>query len=552
MALASVSAQQFVDVTDPIYVSIDEWERAGFVDMVPDIRPFPRRVLIPILERVVRVAPAAEAARAQEYLDLIGGTGLRQAGAGTSVRGAADSARTNTGATLNFAFEHAGLDGLWDFSGYVLDEDYRTTVPAYVSGAIDTFEDSADLTVRGRPFLLRQSSRFNTSVGTYRNDGRDFYGQAGIMRSAWGPFPTDNAVLGGEAIHHPSFAWYWAGESLSFSWLYNEITATNYLDTGIAGGKHFMFHSLRWRPFSWIDLSYIESVTWGPEWDLRYFLPFHSFFYTQSFSDFGENTMIGLAGTIRLPERVTLDGTLYVDDADFNDLIRFNFAEAKLKASFQAGVAWSPLMPWLRSVRAEYLAVTPYMYTHQDERTAWMDDPEIGGGVADDGDFDPTNAGYQRLLETEGNFQNYTHYGDNLGPVLLPNSDRIALTVSMAPTPMVDIHLVGRMIRHGNASEGQDIDETLANGDLLDDGYDNMDDQTFADETRFLTQETIERVLQGTVEARVTLPVPGMPRSTVALGGGYTLEHVANPGLVAGTEETNQYWLGEIEYRVSY
>lgn len=552
VAAAPLSAQQLVDVNDPLYIYIDEWERAGYLTMVPDVRPYPRRVLIPLLERVRRVAPPAEVARAERYLAILTGEGaLQQASAFTSARAEGPAYRGNTGATLNFAGEYAGLDAIVDFSGYLLDDAYRTSVPAYVNGKLDTFEDQADATIAGRPYLLRQSLRFSNSIGAYRVDGDDFYAQAGIMRSAWGPFPVDNAVLGGQAIHHPSFSWYWAGERLSFSWLYNELTATNFLGDRTFGGKHFMFHNIRWRPFDWIELNFMESVTWGPEWDLRYFLPFHSFFYTQSFSDFGENSMMGAGGTIWLPQSVSLDGTLLVDDASFNDAIRLRLRNSKYKVTAQAGVSWSPLESWLRSLRAEYMLVTPYMYTHQDERENWMDDETIGGGDARDGNFDPNVANYLALLSGSGNFQNYTHFGDNLGPSLLPNSDRLTVSATFSPVPALEVLLRGRMIRHGNASEGEDIDPSIANGDLLDDGYDNDSRQTFVDDTRFLTQSIIERVLQGTIEAALTLPVPGMERSTLAIGAGYTIEHVENPGLVRG-EVLNHFWLAGVEYRLTF
>jgi hypothetical protein len=211
---------------------------------------------------------------------------------------------------------------------------------------------------------------------------------------------------------------------------------------------------------------------------------------------------------------------MYVDDANFNEFAKFNF-DSKFKAAIRAGVIWTPLeQPLLRRVSLDYLAVLPYTYTH-----------DGAGG----------------MYGTEPNFIEYTHQGEPIGPTLEPNSDRTTLSVTVRPVRRLDVTLQGRMIRHGNASEGVEGLGTYAHdGGYFDDGrfyyFYEVDEDTgtgepreilvdtgslsFQEELRFLNQDNIEHTYQAGIDVSYTIP---FSRLRMVLTGGYQFEYIDGP-----------------------
>jgi hypothetical protein len=140
----------------------------------------------------------------------------------------------------------------------------------------------------------------------------------------------------------------------------------------------------------------------------------------------------------------------------------------------------------------------------------------------------------------DANYQNYTHLGENLGPSLEPNSDRINLSVLLEPVDFLKIELNGRYIRHGNGSvEGS---ENVGDGDgsIFDDGFDGVI-CTFQDTTRFMAQDIIEHTLQAGFTADAAFDLGDF---TISGSGGYTLEWIKNKDLVEGTEWNHYFEIG--------
>ena len=203
-----------------------------------------------------------------------------------------------------------------------------------------------------------------------------------------------------------------------------------------------------------------------------------------------------------------LDGAFYVDDWDsFGALsqskgILVNFDSAQDKFALDAVLTYCPPVDLLEKVTLEYLMVTPYTYTH--------------------------SASY------EVNWIMYTNAGQNLGTILEPNSDLLALKVLLLPLPWLNVDLFGRIVRHGNASEGISTgDGTIYDYGFICDGSGGYTPTFVGVPSRFLTQTVIETTVQAGVNVACDFRFD-WGKLTGRLG--YTFEYVWNRDLVAGAD----------------
>ena len=208
------------------------------------------------------------------------------------------------------------------------------------------------------------------------------------------------------------------------------------------------------------------------------------------------------------------------------------------KAAINTEFTWTPMHRYLRRLSLDYLAVTPYTYSHKSKRFS---------------DGDPiSDPNYSEWLAENANYLNYTSYGDTLGPVLDPNSDRLTLKYNARPLPGLDVKLIGRMIRHGNpTAEGYNSDG-VTDGSVYDDGYDDNEEHTFKD-LRFLTQDELEYTFTAGFDLGYTFD---LDPHTIKLLFGYRLEHIRNKmndGYpVKGDNETSHYLMGGFAYSYQF
>ena len=529
----AIFAQISADPLDEIYGWFDIWEGRGYLDQMPVFRPYPENVIMGALERVAMVGDTESRIVAEEWLDRLSGridtewwltqeTRLRntdeyhvKGGIGVTVHG-------RLADTIMASGSIAGL--LLDVEdGELLPEGRRTDW--------DINDDWSEISVAGRSFAAL--SQVNTSFvwGT-----ESLYLHAGIMRRSFGPLHDDGIVLSPYAFQSPGLVTSWHRGNFRFSaglfsltatQLYEENTPFNAdernTDVVAAGdldfvrepeehpGKWVFIQDYRWQALPWLSVAFFESVTWGPRFELAYLMPLKWTFNAQGNVGFADSSKMGLSALVQPRRDVQLPFVVYVDDASFNDLAQFNF-DTKLKLGIHTGVIWTPTHRLLRRVQLDYLALFPYMYTHDGE-----------GGV----------------YEPVPNYTSYTHQGESLGPGLDPNSDRLTLQATFQPLPRLTTTIVGRMIRHANASEGiEDLNLAGHDGSITDDGryyhfqvdgndiYVETGRLSFQDDLRFLNQDNIEYVFQTGVDVAYTIP---LSRTTFVLEAGYQFEYIQGP-----------------------
>jgi hypothetical protein len=505
-------AQLASDPNDRMYVDLKLWEDRGLLRNLPPLKPYPIQLLTKLLGDVQQKGDDQDRALAAGYLKEMGdlidiytvgsSTGRTDFG---SLYGQFTLGGTLQGSILPWVTYSGWLGALVNNGpGSAIQPEYqRSTVDFIYDGAVKPLGPTA--------FVPRVSSASSVAFGS-----DSFYFQAGSIRSSYGPFWGDNAILSPSTPQAGQFSYVFRHDWFTVTEVVLAMSATSNDGTsGPSPNKFLSFHSLEMYPLPWLTFGVFESIVWGGRFELLYTLPFAVYYYAQGLGGFPDNTFIGLSGGIKFPQSVRADFILYVDDAAFNDLIKLHL-NTMMVFSFQAGISWTPNLPLLTRLSLNGIAITPYTYSHTDDL---VDAPAAT------------------------NYLNYTNSGQNIGPSLQPNSLRLEISALSRPVPNLDVSPFLRIILHGNASS--DIPGDPGNGTIFDSGY--YGGATFAPPyslppgvgyTRFLSQPVLEKTLQAGFDTRWYFDT-SLGRMQLSLS--YTFEYILEAGLSPGATALNNY-----------
>ncbi|MDR0389683.1 MAG: hypothetical protein LBH73_06400, partial [Spirochaetaceae bacterium] len=325
-------------------------------------------------------------------------------------------------------------------------------VPGTYSPFPDLVSDTSDI----GPIKILQDWTSALTIGT-----SDFYFQAGLIRSSFGPLYDNGVIVGPQAARTGHFSVNYRRPTWSFEMLWLELVATPSARTEDRRfpDKHFVSHVFTFKPKPELELSFIESVVWGGRIEPLYLLPFNQLFAAQSMADFGDNSFMGILLRWSFAHNAKVLGQFYVDDFHFNDIIRLHI-NSKYKLAGELGLVWAPEKGPFRSLSVDYTAVFPYMYTHMRSLDSATYDDRYPGQLNKDGSS-------KRSYTGQPNYLDYSHAGKNLGVDLDPNTDRVTLRALLRAHPSLDITLLGYFSRHGNASDNR-IASGLMNGNYHD------------------------------------------------------------------------------------
>lgn len=469
-----LEAQPVTDLAGSLYADLRLWQDRGLIHELPALRPYPIQLVRLYLLKVRQDGNSRDQVLADRYLSEMQGRLNASAVVSTEER-------TNLSDT--YEQHHVALELQGSISPVV---SYATEIGEYLLSSLGTNPFFVGNTLlpqyeRSTQNIVNDNSVAPlSSLGLYPRAGvssdlavgtANLYAQAGLIRSSFGPFWGDNAVLSPYAPEAARFSMTWRGKKIAYSSLLQSMSGTN--NEGSGGpyeGKYLILHSLSLYPLSWLRLGIFETALWGPNFDPRYLLPAPTvLFYARGRSS---SSLMGISGGADLPSNVRADLVLYVDDIGFNELIRLDF-NAKFLGALETGVSWTPDFPFLTRLTINNLLVTPYTYAYSHAATTVPTDP---------------------------NYWNYTNDGVSIGPSMEPNSDRIEVEALLRPTVFAEAKLFGRYILHGNASDINGT--TYGNGSIFDQGIANGT-ATFESPglpgvpfTRFLAQPVLERTFQ--------------------------------------------------------
>jgi len=536
-ALPALAQTTISDPSDPIYLQFDSWATRGVLKNLPQLRPYTGAMIDGLLHEVIGVGDRDDAIVAQQWLDTLAVTGVRgradaRADMAIGASGHPDFIAAGPGISLNTLTPGENKLGM---SGHV-----EALVTRGTTGPVTPFGSNyprdigleADSGIGGGLTAMQD-------INTAMTFGDSTIGvQAGYMRGSWGPVFDDGVVVGPQAPASGQFDFSWRGKSMSADVGFyvlqqgftDGVTMTSSTGTlyGLSGDKYLMLHGINWSPTDWMTVGFFESMVWADRIEPLYFLPLSELFTSQSLAGWSDNSFEGISGSLYLPHALRFDAVVYADDFDFSGVLKGHF-DTKWKLAVQGALSWAPPSSYLQRLSVDYTAVGPYTYTH------WASvDGDIGALA-------------------------YTNAGQNFGPALDPDSDRITFkAITMAYNGFQWTGLL-RMIRHGNASAGVNgyngatSASGNASGNLGDPGMFSDGTDIFAggyqtgttpEFFRFLTQSVLEMSYQAGIALNWSNRFAGLGRFDASLS--YLFQYTANGeqaglGPVAGNNSTTSF-----------
>ncbi len=471
-------AQAPIDLFDPFYDDLNIWKTTGLINDCPDVRPYPLQEIKRILDIVIKSGTPNQVRRAKEYQERFFNTSFHFGGM-TSI--GIDLPKKTKALTLSpFAEMNLKLSEILTASAHV-NFSLLTKLPKEEPVGKFLYSNKDFASDQSKVGRFKVLPMFNSGV-TIGNP--EYYFTAGMARTSFGPFADNNLIVGRQAFHAGQFIFVVNKEKFTYNQVLLCLSSTNYQGKGREPEKFFASHMLSYRPLPWISVGIFDSMIYGGRFEPIYLAPFSAFFIGQSIYSFPDNSTLGLTASVKPIKGLKLDMVLLADDLGFNEIIKFK--KSKWRMAGQFGVSYAmPKDHWFSMADLNYTMVTPYCYTHVDNK-------------------DPS----------EPNYQNYTHNGEPLGSNLEPNSDRISLKVKFRPAYGLDIDVYNNFIRHANITESITDPETLkhyfekqyaTDGSVFNHAtvvYKHhkhdyfVRDHAFLYSTPFLTQKTIQYVNQ--------------------------------------------------------
>lgn len=500
----NIHAQVAADPLDFFYTDLGIWETSGIINNLPAARPYPLQIVKEILKTVIESGDSTQRAIAESHYKRFFGRSVTFGGKSEAIMDTKEQEK-QIGIALSLDINHeiekyisisGSIDG-WAINKLPSSE----VLPTWEQSNKDIIKDNAKV----GSFYVLPSINSSFSFGS-----TEYYLNAGMMRGSFGPFHSNGVIVGTQALHSGQYSIAVNKETWGYNFSLFSLTATDGKNKWYSD-KYLALHSFEYRPFSWLSVSFLESVVYGGRMELMYFLPLSSYMINQGQTGFSDNCYLGGMFTVKPWQGVKLDGVLYADDLSFNDIARLHF-ETKWQLAGQLGASYAPKKSGKLALASfDYTMITPYTYAHKESND---------------------------LDSTKPNYQNYQHGGESFGAALDPNSDRYNLKIKLRPFEGIDFDIVGVLIRHGNVNEviGEKYvkeyltqkkyvtDGSILNSAKTDEGH------AYQDSTPFLTQKTIQYIWQAGFNALCRLPV-------LKSGGymvfrfGYRFECNINPGI---------------------
>ncbi|MDR1218754.1 MAG: capsule assembly Wzi family protein [Treponema sp.] len=511
---ARLGAQIIHDPNDRIYKDIDRWAANGYITQsLPLIRPYPLQLIDELLDAVIERGGVEDREKAAAYkAEFSRGSRFLHAGVQAEVVGQDGDTMLTFAPAIDGAFRLMDwITASYFFSFYASES--KPGEELRVPGTYSPFPDLILDNVNAGKFWFYPDWTSATAFGS-----GSLYFQAGVNRTAIGPFYENSTVVGPQAGRAGHFSLNVRRPKGSFEMLLMTLAASNDFGDGRFPNKYLIFHSINFNPLPNLEFGLQESVIWGGRMEYLYLVPFAVLFTSQALSDFGDNSFIGFHIRWDIPGNIRLLGQVYVDDFHMNDFMRFKW-NTKYKFSGQVGLAWAPPESPLASLQADYTIIFPYMYSHWNV-------PET-----------------DRYEVEKPNYLIYSHGGRNLGSELDPNSHKISLKSSWRTIRNLDVSATLYFTQHGNAS-GNVPDSDWENsgerhdGSIYDDG--STKDGNNYSEIRFLTQNTLDTRLAAGLGVAWRLPFFSF--GEFSLFANYVFEYGWNRNLVRDNNGVVNYW----------
>lgn len=543
-----------------IYDDIDRWRNIGLIDRLPPIRPYPVQYIISILDKIIEVGDIKDVKLAKKYREYYTNNSLDFVIEHNSYTSFEEyQTISGFGADANLYLNDKVTAAL-DINAYLLNGVKELCTPPNQNKGIDVLVDNMNIKALGMTWDMFQGLNISAGFGT-----DTMWFQTGLMPSSFGPLFSDSVVLNPNAKQAAHFSYTWIHDLFTASYLFLPIVATDNQGNNETDDKYLHVKSVDFKFTDFWEFQFYESTIYGGRGIKPiFFLPFSEFFYSAGQGETWDvNSLMGLSSRFQLPKDVSLTGTVYVDDLNAIEIAKLNLnTRMKLAAQFEA--EWVPKKSFINSVRLNYTALTPYMYTHTTE--APKDDP-----TQDPENWDIRN----HALKSYTNYENYTNGGVTMGPYgMEPNSDKIGLNIGANLPKDFKVRVNFELQRHGNSSKPEDRDGSMEevkdsegnviytpkdeNGDgvndnaiptdgtIFDPGYGWTGGFQYKNSNPFLTQDVIETMFIS--EIVLDTPTFDIGKGGIKAQLGYAFVYIENHNLIEDNDFDSSYLKASVTY----
>lgn len=561
LAVFSLSAQASADPKDEFYGLVERWEMMGLINTQPPLRPYPLKLIEEILTTVIEGDNENEVVLAKECYARIYKRPYR-----VRIDGEGNVRFENGKDKVIYQI----VPGLHLFGDFAFP---KFVTAGYKLGVVATNDTSLDAVPQGttQPYFFKDAISIKGFEAFWDVDAsfafkyENFYVQAGVNHSSFGPFYNDSAVISPNAKHTANFSLLFNGKKVSYTQALFGLSAVspdpyvNALDrlnqetfgvkpeVPLFSKKFLAVHSLNAQIFKWLSASFYEAVIYGGRFEPAYLIP-APYMITQGLLGFDDNIFMGINFSVRPFKNLEWTNDFFLDDMELSQLLKLNF-DTKIRGTFQSSIKYVfSNVSWLDMLRINYTMVTPYMYAHAQKIT------------------DPTTGQIKTAPLTAINYQEYTTAGAPLGLGLSPNTEQVSLSLSVTPAKWLKITGRGSYSRHGNVNESLSITEMMdyinaPEGYFSTDGGIHNHQNYFKfgnpiydiyvpsawEQFLFVSQDTLMHTVKAGADIDFVTPDTKFGRFTLSVG--YTFEYIINYGVDNQIFSGNggQYNLGNLE-----
>lgn len=508
--------QVSVNPNEEFYSDAAGWYLKGYVERLPQIKPYPVAVIEEILIDVIKKGEPSEQAKAEFYYEKYFAKEWHvslDSSAYARIYSIADSDAKDVDHyddalqlsvepefSYDFSFGEyfsSGLIvGLRGQSSYVNSSE---VLPKFTYNSeldvIAPFEFNAD----SIDFLLDVNGNF--TVGS-----KDVYATVGFTPLGYGLFPNDDIILSpdGNQILHGSFNY--EGKYFQYAQIFGVVGAMNksFLEADdYSFSKFFAFHSTNVPLFNGkLNLSYFEGAVFGNGFQPAMLTPVP--WAIVSLADGRSETLYaGLKVEVKPVPCFSWNTEFLLNDLKPKNFIKLKWNDAAIRGAFKTGFVYSPLDSIASLITVDYTMVTPEIYSC----------------------YDSFNDDY--------NYRDYSNFGTSIGSNLLPNSDRVSVKINFKPSKNLKITTTTLYSRHGNSYEDLDYDEIVKlNGSQYSYssiGQNSNGFESLTSQTNFLMQDDLMYSMQAGLDIQYTLF--SKKSSNITFSVGYTFEFIQNDGV---------------------
>lgn len=510
-----VFAQVGVEVDDEFYFDSLGWYLKGYVESLPQVKPYPIFVINDILCQVMEKGDKKEQKKAQEYRIRFFEKKWH-----ISADGNADvkiKLPKKTDSSINNELIHHELysGGIYTAGDFLFKNIFGLSYNIGVRGFNNDvllsqvnpkyIYDSRKQKLKPFAIDFGDISLLPDSKISFFMGNKNLFVTAGLNKISYSISPYSNLILNPNAYQLLNTSFNYYGKHFSYVQIF-ALLSSNGFSQNYRLNKFLSFHSLSIPLFdNRFSISLFESAVFGNCFTPQYIMPV-PFFIMNKIDGSQANVLAGLDLTWKPIKSLSINSELLVDDLGIKDFIKFHWNSAHIRSAFRFGAIYSPENSICNLMSVDYTIVTPYTYTAY---------------IAGDDSF---------------NTKDYVNAGICIGSELPPNSDRVIVRLEFKPFSQLKISSFTSFVRHSNpylSLSDQEVVDLLKSGVSFDSSgsvkTDSRGIDTAESYTNFLRQEIVMYTVQVGVTGEYEFLTTRNMRISVI--GGYKFEYTREDGI---------------------